>query len=84
MQCNAVLSVLTDTLHKAGFKLQQQIFSQLILAVETGLLNEVTLVQFSKHVANKGLFCGPECRFFRVLLAVRVSSQNTRGPAAGP
>jgi exportin-1 len=36
-----VLSVITDTLHKAGFKLQQQIMLQLILAVENGLLNEV-------------------------------------------
>mmetsp|Transcript_28055 Transcript_28055/g.61251 ORF Transcript_28055/g.61251 Transcript_28055/m.61251 type:complete len:1100 (+) Transcript_28055:127-3426(+) len=36
-----VLCVLTDTLHKAGFKLQQQILLQLINAVESGLLNEV-------------------------------------------
>merc|ERR1719375_390004 len=36
-----VLSVITDTLHKAGFKLQQQILNQLLLAVENGLLNDV-------------------------------------------
>jgi len=36
-----VLSVVTDTLHKAGFKLQQHIMLQLILAVENGLINEV-------------------------------------------
>merc|ERR1719401_718275 len=36
-----ILSVLTDTLHKAGFKLQQQILLQMILAVENGLLDEV-------------------------------------------
>jgi len=36
-----ILSVLTDTLHKAGFKLQQQILLQLLLAVESGLLDEV-------------------------------------------
>jgi exportin-1 len=35
-----ILSVVTDTLHKAGFKLQQHILLQLVLAVETGLLNE--------------------------------------------
>lgn len=35
-----VLSVITDTMHKAGFKLQQQIMLQLVLAVENGLLNE--------------------------------------------
>lgn len=33
-----ILSVLTDTLHKAGLKLQQQIFAQLIGAVESGKL----------------------------------------------
>lgn len=36
-----VLSVVTDTLHKAGFKLQQQVLLQLVLAVENGLLNDV-------------------------------------------
>jgi len=36
-----ILSVVTDTLHKAGFKLQQQILLQLVLAVENGLLTEV-------------------------------------------
>merc|ERR1719375_2605841 len=35
-----LLSVITDTMHKAGFKLQQQILLQLVLAVENGLLNE--------------------------------------------
>jgi len=39
------LSVVTDTLHKAGFKLQQQILLQLVLAVENGLLNEVATKQ---------------------------------------
>jgi len=36
-----VLSVLADTLHRSGFKLQQHILLQLILAAETGKLNEV-------------------------------------------
>eukprot|EP00933_Yihiella_yeosuensis_P042194 TRINITY_DN36729_c0_g1_i1.p1 TRINITY_DN36729_c0_g1~~TRINITY_DN36729_c0_g1_i1.p1 ORF type:complete len:698 (+),score=149.30 TRINITY_DN36729_c0_g1_i1:107-2095(+) len=36
-----VLSVLTDTFHKSGFKLQQQILLQLINAVEVGHLTEV-------------------------------------------
>jgi exportin-1 len=36
-----VLSVLTDTLHKAGFKLQQHILLLLIHAVESGLLTDV-------------------------------------------
>lgn len=35
-----VLCVLTDTFHKSGFKLQQQIMLQLIVAVETGLLGD--------------------------------------------
>merc|ERR1711957_435042 len=35
-----VLCVLTDTLHKAGFLLQQQILLRMIGAVEQGLLNE--------------------------------------------
>jgi len=36
-----ILCVLTDTFHKSGFKLQQQIMLQLIAASENGLLNEV-------------------------------------------
>lgn len=36
-----ILSVLTDTFHKSGFKLQQQILSQLVSIVERGLVNEV-------------------------------------------
>jgi len=35
-----ILSVLTDTLHKPGFKIQQHILLQLMHAVECGLLNE--------------------------------------------
>ncbi|CAK9043225.1 unnamed protein product [Durusdinium trenchii] len=35
-----VLCVLTDTSHKSGFKLQQHILLQLVVAVETGLLQE--------------------------------------------
>ena len=35
-----ILSVLTDTMHKAGFKLQQQILMQLIGVIERGLLQE--------------------------------------------
>eukprot|EP00931_Biecheleriopsis_adriatica_P036987 TRINITY_DN21233_c2_g1_i1.p1 TRINITY_DN21233_c2_g1~~TRINITY_DN21233_c2_g1_i1.p1 ORF type:complete len:1101 (-),score=267.98 TRINITY_DN21233_c2_g1_i1:68-3370(-) len=35
-----VLCVLTDTTHKSGFKLQQQILLQLISAVESGSLND--------------------------------------------
>ncbi|CAJ1394899.1 unnamed protein product [Effrenium voratum] len=35
-----VLCVLTDTFHKSGFKLQQHILLQLILAVESGTLKE--------------------------------------------
>lgn len=35
-----ILSVLTDTLHKPGFKIQQHILLQLTHAVENGLLNE--------------------------------------------
>ncbi|CAE8686300.1 unnamed protein product, partial [Polarella glacialis] len=35
-----LLSVLTDTFHKSGFKLQQHILLQLVNAVECGLLNE--------------------------------------------
>eukprot|EP00928_Gymnodinium_smaydae_P005220 TRINITY_DN11793_c0_g1_i1.p1 TRINITY_DN11793_c0_g1~~TRINITY_DN11793_c0_g1_i1.p1 ORF type:complete len:1119 (-),score=265.17 TRINITY_DN11793_c0_g1_i1:143-3499(-) len=40
-----VLCVLTDTLHKAGFKLQQQILLRLINAAECGVLNEVATKQ---------------------------------------
>jgi len=36
-----ILSVVTDTLHKAGFKLQQTIMLQLVLVVENGLINDV-------------------------------------------
>ena len=35
-----VLSVLTDTSHKSGFKLQQHILLQLISAVESGTVAE--------------------------------------------
>merc|ERR1719375_316038 len=40
-----VLSVLTDTLHKAGFKLQQHIMLQLVNAAESGVLGEVCTKQ---------------------------------------
>lgn len=40
-----ILSVLTDTLHKGGFKLQQHILSQLVAAAEAGLLSEVATKQ---------------------------------------
>merc|ERR1719471_1265227 len=36
-----ILSVLTDTFHKSGFKLQQHILLQLIRAVECSLLKDV-------------------------------------------
>jgi len=36
-----VLSVLTDTFHKSGFKLQQHILFQLVRAAESGMLTEV-------------------------------------------
>jgi len=36
-----VLAVLTDTMHKAGFKIQQHILLQLVNAVECGVINEV-------------------------------------------
>jgi exportin-1 len=42
-----VLSVLTDTFHKSGFKLQQQILMQLIQASENGKLPEVAPKQRS-------------------------------------
>lgn len=38
-----ILAALTDTLHKAGFKLQQHILLQLLNAAECGLLNESTV-----------------------------------------
>jgi len=47
-----VLCVLTDTLHKAGFKLQQHILLLLIHAVEGGLLNDVV----NKQQAMEFLF----------------------------
>lgn len=40
-----ILCVLTDTFHKSGFKLQQQILLQLIQAAESGLIAEVASKQ---------------------------------------
>jgi len=47
-----MLSVLTDTMHKAGFKLQQQILLQLINAVASGMLQE----EVTKQRAMEFLF----------------------------
>lgn len=52
-----ILVVLTDTLHKAGFKLQQAILLQLINIVDAGLINEVApkqrVMEYLFGVINK-------------------------------
>merc|ERR1719247_1374758 len=47
-----ILSVLTDTLHKAGFKLQQHILLQMLNAVETGMLESIAKQQTMEFLFN--------------------------------
>eukprot|EP00746_Dinoflagellata_sp_MGD_P022473 gnl/MRDRNA2_/MRDRNA2_152589_c0_seq1.p1 gnl/MRDRNA2_/MRDRNA2_152589_c0~~gnl/MRDRNA2_/MRDRNA2_152589_c0_seq1.p1 ORF type:complete len:806 (+),score=199.18 gnl/MRDRNA2_/MRDRNA2_152589_c0_seq1:37-2418(+) len=47
-----ILSVLTDTLHKAGFKLQQHILLQMLNAVESDMLEFVTKQQTMEFLFN--------------------------------